>query len=117
MENEQLTFIVPAYNAENTLATTLDSIVRQISPSWRIIIVNDGSTDKTEDIAQEYVRKYPRKVRYLYQQNKGLGGARNSGMDLADTAYISFLDSDDWIKADYVKNIVDQIQKCDKEKP
>ena len=60
MENEQLTFIVPAYNAENTLATTLDSIVRQISPSWRIIIVNDGSTDKTEDIAQEYVRKISR---------------------------------------------------------
>lgn len=117
MEKEQITFIVPAYNAEATLAVTLDSIVRQTSQSWKLIIVNDGSTDRTEDIAQKYVQQYPEKVRYLYQQNKGLGGARNSGMDLADTPYISFIDSDDWVKADYVKNIVEQIEKSGKEKP
>ena len=117
MEKEQLTFIVPAYNAEATLATTLDSIVRQTSQSWKLIIVNDGSTDSTQAITQKYVQKYPGKVRSLYQQNKGLGGARNSGMDLADTPYISFLDSDDWVKADYVKNITEQIEKCRKEKP
>lgn len=117
MEKEQLTFIVPAYNAEATLATTLDSIVRQTSQSWKLIIVNDGSTDSTQAITQKYVQKYPGKVRSLYQQNKGLGGARNSGMDLADTPYITFLDSDDWVKADYVKNITEQIEKCRKEKP
>lgn len=117
MQKELITFIVPAYNAEPTLQTTLDSILWQTSQSWKLIIVNDGSTDKTEEIGKRYERKYPEKVRYLYQQNKGLGGARNSGMELADTPYIAFIDSDDWLKADFVKNIEEQIEKNKKEKP
>lgn len=117
MEKQQITFIVPAYNAETTLRTTLDSILRQTSQSWKLIIVNDGSTDRTEEIGKCYEQAYPDIVRYLYQQNKGLGGARNSGMDLVDTPYTAFIDSDDWLKADYVKNIVEQIEKSKKEKP
>lgn len=117
MEKEQITFIVPAYNAETTLQTTLDSILRQTSQSWKLIIVNDGSTDRTEDIGKGCEQNRPEKVRYLYQRNKGLGGARNSGMDLVDTPYIAFIDSDDWLKADFVKNITEQIEKNKKEKP
>ena len=117
MEKEQITFIVPAYNSEATLQTTLNSILQQTSSCWKLIIVNDGSIDETEEIARSYERDYPDKVRYLYQQNKGLGGARNSGMDLVDTPYIAFIDSDDWLKADYVKNITQQIKKNEKEKP
>ena len=117
MEKEQITIIVPAYNAEATLQTTLDSILQQTSSKWKLIIVNDGSTDSTEEIGKRCEQNYPDKVRYLYQQNKGLGGARKSGMDLVDTPYIAFIDSDDWLKADYVKNITEQIEKNKKEKP
>ena len=116
MEKEQITIIVPAYNAEATLQTTLDSILQQTSSKWKLIIVNDGSTDSTEEIGKRCEQNYPDKVRYLYQQNKGLGGARNSGMDLVDTPYIAFIDSDDWLKADYVKNITEQIEKNKKER-
>lgn len=117
MEKEQITFIVPAYNAETTLKITLDSILRQSVKGWKLIIVNDGSTDKTEEIGKRYAQDHPDKVKYLYQQNKGLGGARNSGMDLVETPYVAFIDSDDWLKADYVKNITEQIERNSNEKP
>jgi len=117
MENEQITFIVPAYNAEMTLPMTIDSIVRQTCQNWKAIIVNDGSTDRTEVIGKQYEKDYPDKVRYLYQDNKGLGGARNHGMDFIDTTYIAFIDSDDWIKADFVRIIIEEINRCEDEKP
>jgi len=117
MDKEIITFIVPAYNSEATLSTTIESILRQTSDSYKIIIVNDGSTDKTGEIGKKYEQNYPDKVRYLCQKNRGLGGARNHGMDLADTPYIAFIDSDDWIKADYVENITKQIENNKADKP
>lgn len=117
MENAIITFIVPAYNAEDTLSETIESILRQTSGRYKIIIVNDGSTDRTDEIGKCYCQKYSDKMKYIYQENRGLGGARNRGMDLADTPYISFLDSDDRIKADYVKNIAIQLEKCSAQKP
>lgn len=117
MEQEIITFIVPAYNSEATLSTTIDSILRQTSDSYKIIIVNDGSTDGTDAIGRGYEQNHPDKVTYVYQENRGLGGARNHGMDLADTSYIAFIDSDDWIKADYVKNIISQIEANKADKP
>lgn len=117
MEKKIITFIVPAYNSEATLSTTMDSILRQTSESYKIVIINDGSTDGTDVIGRKYEQNYPDKVKYVYQENRGLGGARNHGMDLADTPYIAFLDSDDWIKADYVKNILNQIEKNTADNP
>lgn len=117
MEKKIITFIVPAYNAEVTLSRTIESILRQTSDRYKIIIINDGSTDQTEEIGKNYAQKYPNKVNYVYQENRGLGGARNHGMDLADTPYIAFLDSDDWIKADYVKIIAEQIEKSGGQAP
>lgn len=107
---EKITFIVPAFNAEATISRTIDSIVHQTNSRYKIVIINDGSTDGTDAICQGYVQKYPDKITYRYQQNRGLGGARNHGMELAETEYISFLDSDDWLMPEYVENILEQLE-------
>lgn len=117
MENALITFIIPAYNAENTLSRTVESILGQTSEMYKIIIINDGSVDRTDEIGKDYYQKYPNKIEYICQKNRGLGGARNHGMEMAITPYIVFLDSDDWIKADYVKNIALQLEKEKTQKP
>lgn len=108
-----ITFIIPAYQAEATLPRTIDSIIRQTSNQWKVILVNDGSTDDTENICIEYRNKYPDKIRYLYQENGGLGKARNTGIELVDTEYMSFLDSDDWLMPKFVETVV---KSCEMEK-
>lgn len=117
MDRETITFIVPAYNAETTLNRTIQSILNQTNDSYKIIIVNDGSTDKTEEIGKSYSQKYPDKITYIDQLNRGLGGARNHGMELAETEYISFLDSDDWLMPHYVEHIIRQLEKSVGQKP
>lgn len=111
MYKEGITFVVPAYNTEGTIKRTLDSILNQTDSRYEVVIVNDGSSDGTESICRQYERAYPTQIRYVYQENRGLGGARNHGMQLAGREYISFLDSDDWLMAGYVKNVMTQIEK------
>lgn len=111
MGAEIITFIVPAYNAEATLTRTIDSIVNQSDNRYKIIIVNDGSSDKTEVIGKSYQNKYPEKIKYIYQDNKGPGGARNQGIESADTEYITFLDSDDWLVPYYVEKLAGMLDQ------
>lgn len=91
-----LTFIVPAYNVDKYLAECLDSLLDQTVRDHQVIIVNDGSTDHTNEIAQRYAAAYPELIRYVEQENQGLGAARNAGLAMVDTQYVTFLDSDDW---------------------
>lgn len=109
-KNEKITFVVPAFNAEATLQRTIDSILHQTDSRYKIVIINDGSTDNTDRIGRKYQKEYPHKVTYCYQQNKGLGGARNQGMTLVETEYVSFLDSDDWLMPEYVEHIMTQLE-------
>lgn len=109
MRQVEITFVVPAYNVENTIERTIESILFQTDEHYKVIIVNDGSTDATEQISQRYAEKYPQKISYIYQNNRGLGGARNHGMELVNTEYVSFLDSDDWLMPEYVENVLAQI--------
>ncbi|WP_425040311.1 glycosyltransferase family 2 protein [Primorskyibacter sp. S187A] len=85
--------IVPAFNVADTLAETLDALLRQTAQDFEIIIVNDGSTDATLDIAQSYEGRGP--IHILSQANRGLAGARNTGIDAARGAFIGFCDADD----------------------
>lgn len=101
-----ITFIVPAYQAEKTIARTLDSICRQTNDNWKAILVNDGSIDGTEEICQRYRNSFPEKITYIYQENGGLGKARNVGMEIVDTEYMAFLDSDDWLMPDFVDTVL-----------
>lgn len=106
----KITFVIPAYNVEETIGRTIDSILWQTDDRYQIIIVNDGSTDRTEEICLKYLEENRVKILYVYQENKGLGGARNHGMELTETEYVSFLDSDDWLMPEYVANIMKQVE-------
>ncbi len=108
---ETITFVVPVYNAETTLERTIESILHQTDERYKIIIVNDGSTDGTDKICRGYIANGADKITYIKQENRGLGGARNRGMDEVTTEYVSFLDSDDWLMPEYVENINKQLEQ------
>ena len=115
-EKALLTIIVPAYNVEAYIEECLNSLVNQTVRNHKIIIVNDGSTDKTEEKCLKYKEKYEELITYVYQDNKGLGGARNTGMQYVDTPYLTFLDSDDWLSIKFVEKFSKLMEWTD-EKP
>lgn len=106
-----ITFVVPAYNAEKTLVRTIESILHQTDSRYYLIIVNDGSIDATEEICRYYQEKHRSQIRCICQENRGLGGARNIGMSLVETPYVSFLDSDDWLMPQYVERLLWYLEK------
>lgn len=91
-----VSIVIPYYNSSSTLVRALDSVCSQTYQDWEIILVNDGSTDNSEQIVNEYFVKSP-DVRYkhLSQSNMGPSGARNTGIRNSQGQYIAFLDSDD----------------------
>ena len=99
MKKPKFSIIVPVYNTEKYLKRCLDSIKSQTFKDYEVIIVNDGSTDKSDDI----ISKYPYKV--INQENQGLSMARNNGVKDASGEYLIFLDSDDYIEKDLLKEI------------
>ena len=115
-EKALLTIIVPAYNVEAYIEECLNSLVNQTVRNHKIIIVNDGSTDKTEEKCLKYKEEYEELITYVYQDNKGLGGARNTGMQYVDTPYLTILDSDDWLSIKFVEKFSKLMEWTD-EKP
>jgi glycosyltransferase involved in cell wall biosynthesis len=97
MHNVDLSVIVPVYNVEKYLRKCLDSLINQTLQSIEIIVVNDGSTDGSASIVDEYADRYPTKIRAFHIPNAGLGAARNFGIDQAKGHFIGFVDSDDWV--------------------
>lgn len=105
-----VTIIVPCYNQDHFLDETLQSVFNQTYSNWECIIVNDGSIDRTEIIATEWVTKDNR-FKYINQVNKGVSAARNSGLTLAKGEYIQFLDADDVLAVDKVQVSLEAIFK------
>ena len=105
---EKITVIVPVYNVENYLNKCLDSILKQTYQNLEIIVVNDGSTDNSGTICQEYAQKDNRII-YVEQENGGLSDARNAGLDRMTGSYVTFVDSDDWIEQDYVEVLYNKL--------
>ena len=103
--------IVPVYNVAPYLREALDSVVGQSYHNLEIIIVDDGSTDGSSEICDEYLSD-PR-VQVIHQENRGLSNARNVGLEIATGAYIAFLDSDDAFHPDFVRKMVDEIGDAD----
>ena len=95
--NPLFSIIIPAYNAGKFLGKAVDSVLEQDFNDYELIIVDDGSTDNTPQICKEYVEKYSQ-IYVVSQSNKGLAGARNSGMRVSRGQYILFLDADDYIE-------------------
>lgn len=102
----KLSIITPCYNSEATLDSTLESVLQQDFQYWEVIIVNDGSTDCTENIALSWVKKDCR-FKYFSKQNEGIGKARNFGINKANGSYILPLDSDNLITQDFSKNAIE----------
>lgn len=93
-----VSIIMPAYNAERHIAQSVESVLEQTYPGWELIVVDDGSGDRTGEIARAYSAKDGR-IKYVFQQNGRLGKARNTGIKNATGQMIAFLDSDDlWVK-------------------
>ncbi|HEX5668363.1 MAG TPA: glycosyltransferase [Chitinophagaceae bacterium] len=98
-----LSVIIPAYNAIETISETLDSLLAQSSGNWEAIVVDDGSTDGTASVVYKYSEKDQR-ISLVRQSNGGLSAARNTGIAAARYEYLLFLDADDWISPDYIEN-------------
>lgn len=105
----KLSVIIPVYNMakDGNLNFCLDSIINQDYKDLEIIAVNDASTDNSLEILREYERRYPEKVKVVtYKDNRHQGGARNEGIKYATGEWIGFIDSDDWVAADYFSKLI-----------
>lgn len=96
----KVSIIVPVYNVEKYLERCLTSIIEQNLKDYEIVIVNDGSTDGSLQIIQQYQEKFPTIIRCLQKENGGISSARNMGLEAAIGEYITFLDSDDYLEKD-----------------
>lgn len=92
-----ISIIIPAYNAEKYIKKCLDSLLKQTKKEIEIIVINDGSTDKTEEIVKSYNDK---RIKYFKNKNQGIGKTRNYGIRQATGDYIMFIDSDDYVEKD-----------------
>lgn len=104
LEKTSISVIVPCYNQASFLSETLQSVLGQTFADWECIIVNDGSHDNTEEIAQEWCKKDFR-FKYLKKENGGLPSARNAGIAISKGKYILPLDSDDKIHLTFLEKI------------
>lgn len=94
-----MSVIVPIYNVEEYLPNCIDSLLNQKNLSLEIILVNDGSTDNSGLIANQYANRYEG-IKVIHQENGGASAARNAGLKIAQGEYIAFIDSDDWVNQD-----------------
>ncbi|MCI9452731.1 MAG: glycosyltransferase [Dorea sp.] len=103
-----LTAIVPVYNVERYLEDCIDSLISQTEKFDEIILVNDGSTDKSQEICEKYCSQYPY-ITLFTQQNQGLSAARNAGLEKAAGDYVIFVDSDDYVSRETVKKLKESL--------
>lgn len=93
----KVSVIIPVYNNEKYLRECLNSVAGQTLQEIQIILIDDGSSDKSGEICQEYISKYTN-FEYYSQENSGSAAARNHGIDHAIGEYVGFIDSDDWVE-------------------
>tara|TARA_R110002095_G_scaffold210609_1_gene197952 strand:+ start:1546 stop:4569 length:3024 start_codon:yes stop_codon:yes gene_type:complete len=104
-QNQKVSIIVPAYNASTTLERTIASVKAQDYKNWEIILIDDGSTDDTPQLAQAFVKK-DKRISYFKQNNAGVSAARNTGLTKAGGDWILFLDSDDTIDPRFLSKMM-----------
>ncbi len=109
-----LSFIVPSYNCEAYLNKCISSIADEnVIDRLEVIIVNDGSSDKTEMIAREWCDRYPESIRLINQENKGHGGALNTGCAAATGKYLKVVDADDWVETQNLAEFLTKLDRAD----
>lgn len=110
-ENPLVTIIVPVYKTESYLAPCLDSILRQSVADFELLLVDDGSPDGSGAICDDYAARDIR-VRVVHKENGGVSSARNRGLELARGSYVVFIDSDDLVGPEYLKELLDAEQEA-----
>lgn len=105
-----ITFTVPCYNSQEYMEKCIDSLLKG-GKDVEILIVNDGSSDNTASIADKYANEYPDIIKAIHQQNKGHGGAVNTGLENATGEYFKVVDSDDWVDELSLYKIIDILKK------
>lgn len=108
--NDLVSIIVPIYNVEQYLNRCVESIVRQTYDNIEVLLVNDGSTDRSIDICEKWARADAR-IRVFDKTNGGLSDARNYGLCKASGAYVLFVDSDDWIHEEMLQQLMSEMKK------
>lgn len=107
---KKISIIVPVYNVEKYVCRCIDSILNQSYQDYELIIINDGSVDKSGEIC-EYYRQLDKRINVRHQENKGLSAARNAGLDIAQGDYITFIDSDDYVYPEYLEKLLKAVEK------
>ncbi len=106
-----VSIILPTYNRENFLVEAFDAICQQEHTDWELVVVDDGSTDKTQDLVKEWQQKKPQTIRYAHQENAGAYAARNHGLDLVSGDLIAFYDSDDLWTPEHLSGCVQALKE------
>lgn len=108
--SDMISIIIPAYNAADYLAETIESVLNQTYSDFELLLIDDGSTDRTHEIVQACQRKDGR-IKYFYKPNGGVSSARNLGIEKAKGEYLTFLDSDDTYEPAFLEKMYRQIQQ------
>lgn len=104
--------IIPVYNVERYLRACLDSVIAQTFTDWEAVCINDGSTDGSDAILEEFTARDGR-IKTITQPNRGLSAARNAGLDAAKGSFILFLDSDDWLEPSALEVLSGNLKEAD----
>lgn len=110
MNNPQISIIIPIYNAEKTLVTCIQKIIEQTYSNWELLLINDGSKDRSLEICLK-VQQIDVRIKTIDQPNGGASSARNAGLKAATGEWITFCDSDDYVGPYWLQNFVDMIQQ------
>ena len=105
-----ISVIIPVYNVEKYLGECIDSVLHQTYKELEIILVDDGSKDYSGKICDGYAEKFEN-ITVIHKENAGLGFARNTGLDCIHGKYVTFLDSDDYLKEDTIEMLYDNLKK------
>lgn len=107
----KISIVVPVYNCEKYVGDCIESVINQTNGNWELILVNDGSTDKSAEICNSYADKYSQKIFAFHKENEGQFLTRKSGILKCTGDYIGFLDADDLLDKDYIKILLQNIEK------
>ena len=114
MESGVISVVVPVYNSAIYLDKCIQSILKQSYPNWELILVDDGSTDESGSICDKYAREYAN-IKCIHQENRGVSIARNTGIEASRGEFLSFVDSDDVVSAEYLEHLISilKLHNCD----
>ena len=110
--NPKISIVMPMYRVEQYIEKAITSVLKQNFQDWELLVVNDGSPDKSREIASS-IASGDNRIKILDKENGGLSDARNYGLDRAIGEFVHFYDSDDWIEADFYSKLLNEIEDFD----